>query len=77
VVLIVHPDYRNLLAEAIILTTLRQQTRLFLTGSLAAPASRFLCEHLLDELMVIEACIFRIPAQVPGRHDRQSLSSPA
>jgi len=27
------------------------------------PVSRFLCEHLLDELEVIEACISRIHAQ--------------
>ena len=29
------------------------------------PVSRFLCEHLPDELEIIEACISRIHAQVP------------
>jgi hypothetical protein len=29
------------------------------------PVSRFLCEHLPDELIVIEACISRIHAQDP------------
>jgi len=37
------------------LTTLLPRTRLFRTGSLAVPVSRFLCEHLLDELEIIEA----------------------
>jgi hypothetical protein len=37
------------------LTTLLPRTRLFPTGLLAVPASRFLCEHLPDELEIIEA----------------------
>jgi hypothetical protein len=39
------------------------QTRLFQTGSIALPASRFLCEHLHQNLFW--ACISRIHAQVP------------
>jgi hypothetical protein len=39
------------------------QTRLFQTGSIASPASRFLCEHLHQNLFW--ACISRIHAQVP------------
>ena len=39
------------------------QTRLFQTGSIAMPASRFLCEHLHQNLFW--ACISRIHAQVP------------
>src|SRR5579872_2912253 len=29
------------------------------------PVSRFLCEHLLDDVKIIEACTSRIHAQVP------------
>jgi hypothetical protein len=36
------------------LTTLLPRARLFRTGSLAVPVSRFLCERLLDELEIIE-----------------------
>ena len=39
------------------------QTRLFQTGSVALPASRFVCEHLHQNLFW--ACISRIHAQVP------------
>jgi len=39
------------------------QTCLFQTGSIALPASRFLCEHLHQSLFW--ACISRIHAQVP------------
>jgi hypothetical protein len=39
------------------------QPRLFKTGSMALPASRFLCEHLHQNLFW--ACISRIHAQVP------------
>jgi hypothetical protein len=47
------------------LTTLLSLARLFPTGSLAVPAWRFLCEHLPDELELIEACTSRIHAQDP------------
>lgn len=47
------------------MTTLLSLARLFPTGSLAVPASRFPCEHLPDELEIIEACTSRIHAQVP------------
>jgi hypothetical protein len=39
------------------------KSRLFQTGSIALPASRFLCEHLHQNLFW--ACISRIHAQVP------------
>jgi hypothetical protein len=39
------------------------QSCLFQTGSIALPASRFLCEHLHQNLF--RACISRIHAQVP------------
>jgi hypothetical protein len=39
------------------------QSWLFQTGSIALPASRFLCEHLHQNLF--RACISRIHAQVP------------
>jgi hypothetical protein len=39
------------------------QTRLFQSGSVALPASRFLCEHLHQNLFW--ACISHIHAQVP------------
>jgi hypothetical protein len=45
------------------LTALLTEPRLFQTGSIALPASRFLCEHLLQNLFW--ACISRIHAQVP------------
>jgi hypothetical protein len=50
-------------ASCILTTPLR--VRLFHTGSLTMPVSRFLCEHLLDEVTIIEACTSRIHAQVP------------
>jgi hypothetical protein len=37
------------------LTTLLSRARLFSTGWLVVPVSRFLCEHLPDELKIIEA----------------------
>jgi hypothetical protein len=39
------------------------EPRLFQTGAIALPASRFLCEHLHQNLFW--ACISRIHAQVP------------
>src|SRR5258708_28338838 len=39
------------------------QCRLFQTGSIVSPASRFFCEHLHQNLFW--ACISRIHAQVP------------
>jgi primosomal replication protein N len=39
------------------------QIRLLHTGSIALPASRFICEHLRQNLFW--ACISRIHAQVP------------
>jgi hypothetical protein len=45
------------------LTALPTQSRLFQTDSIALPASRFLCEHLHQNLFW--ACISRIHAQVP------------
>jgi len=39
------------------------QTCLFQTGSIVLPASRFICEHLHQNLFW--ACISRIHAQVP------------
>ena len=39
------------------------QSRPFQTGSIALPASRFICEHLHQNLFW--ACISRIHAQVP------------
>src|ERR1700738_4400959 len=45
------------------LTALLMELRLFQTGSIPSPASRFLCEHLLQNL--IWACFSRIHAQVP------------
>src|SRR5438445_13121393 len=47
-----------------ILTALLSESRLFHTGSIPMPASRFLCEHLHQNL-VFWACISRIHAQVP------------
>jgi hypothetical protein len=46
------------------LTALLPQSRRFQTGSIVVPASRFLCEHLHQELL-FRACISRISAQVP------------
>ena len=46
------------------MTALLPQSRLFQTGSIAVPASRFLCEHL-HQKMLFRACISRIHAQVP------------
>jgi hypothetical protein len=45
------------------LTALLTEPRLFQTGSIPLPASRFLCEHLHQNLFW--ACIFGIHAQVP------------
>jgi hypothetical protein len=45
------------------LTALLTEARLFQTGSIALPASRFVCEHLHQNLFW--ACISRIHAQVP------------
>jgi hypothetical protein len=45
------------------LTALLTKSRLFQTGSIALPASRFLCEHLHQNFFW--ACISRIHAQVP------------
>jgi hypothetical protein len=45
------------------LTALLTELRLFQTGSIPLPASRFLCEHLHQNLF--RACISRIHAQVP------------
>jgi len=45
------------------LTTLLSKLRLFHTGAIAMPASRFICEHLLQKFF--RACIPRIHAQVP------------
>jgi hypothetical protein len=45
------------------LTATLMQARLFQTGSIALPASRFFCEHLHQNLFW--ACISRIHAQVP------------
>jgi hypothetical protein len=46
-----------------VLTALLTESCLLHTGSIALPASRFLCEHLLQNLF--RACISRIHAQVP------------
>src|SRR6266404_5037489 len=46
------------------LTALLSVSRLFHTGSIPMPASRFLCEHLHQNLF-FWACISRIHAQVP------------
>jgi hypothetical protein len=46
------------------LSALLPQSRRFQTGSIAVPASRFLCEHLRQKLL-FWACISRIDAQVP------------
>jgi len=46
------------------LTALLPQCRRFQTGSIAVPASRFLCEHL-HQNMISWACISRIHAKVP------------
>src|SRR6516164_8817711 len=47
-----------------LLTALLSQSRRFQAGSIAVPASRFLCEHLHQKLL-FWACISRIHAQVP------------
>src|SRR5579883_3104285 len=42
-------------------------TRSPVPDTLAAPVSRFLCEHLLDEIEIIAACSQgRTPGQAPG-----------
>src|ERR1700722_10950854 len=46
-----------------VLTATLMQSCLFQTGSIASPASRFICEHLHQNLFW--ACISRIHAQVP------------
>ena len=46
------------------MTALLPESRRFQTGSIAVPASRFLCEHLHQKLL-FWACISRIHAQVP------------
>ena len=46
------------------LTALLPKSRRFQTGSIAVPASRFLCEHLHQNIF-LWACISRIHAQVP------------
>src|SRR5438552_9874557 len=48
----------------IILTALLSEARLFHTGSIPMPASRFLCEHLHQNVF-FWACISRIHAQDP------------
>ena len=45
------------------MTALLTEACLFHTGSIPSPASRFLCEHLLQNLF--RACTSRIHAQVP------------
>src|SRR5205823_995235 len=47
-----------------LLTALLSEARLFHTGSIPMPASRFLCEHLRQNLF-FWACISRIHAQDP------------
>src|SRR5882724_1297199 len=47
-----------------VLTALLTEPRLFQTGSIPSPASRFLCEHLHQKVF-IWACTSRIHAQVP------------
>jgi hypothetical protein len=46
------------------LAALLAEPRLFQTGSIPLPASRFLCEHLHQKVF-LWACISRIHAQVP------------
>jgi hypothetical protein len=46
------------------LTALLTEPRLFQTGPIPLPASRFLCEHLRQKVF-FWACISRIHAQVP------------
>src|ERR1700687_6033036 len=46
------------------LTALLTEPRLFQTGSVPMPASRFVCEHLHQKVF-FWACISRIHAQVP------------
>ena len=46
------------------MTALLTEPRLFETGSIPSPASRFICEHLHQNVF-IWACISRIHAQVP------------
>ena len=46
------------------MTALLTEPCLFQTGGIASPASRFICEHLHQNIF-IWACISRIHAQVP------------
>src|SRR5205823_2901639 len=62
------------------LTALQLERYLFQTGTVSSPASRFLCEHLHQNLFW--ACISRIHAQVPvvttgqlAKTFRQQISS--
>src|SRR5882724_4629913 len=48
----------------LMLTAILAELRLFQTGSIPPPASRFLCEHLHQKVF-FWACISRIHAQVP------------
>jgi O-6-methylguanine DNA methyltransferase len=56
------------------LTALLTEPRLLQTGSIPLPASRFLCEHLHQNVF-FWACISRIHAG-PGHHDRQAGEDP-
>jgi hypothetical protein len=47
-----------------LLTAQLTERRLFQTGSIPLPASRFICEHLHQKIF-FWACISRIHAQVP------------
>jgi len=59
-------DFLNRLGDvdaSIFLTALLSKPRLFQTGAIPMPASRFACEHLPENFL--RACTSRIHAQVP------------
>jgi hypothetical protein len=57
------------------LTALLMEARLFQRGAIPLPASRFVCEHLHQNLF--RACTSRIHAQVPVITTGQLAKSPA